>query len=100
MSIPYIFSIATKAKCKSVFCPQICAKPFRNIFFSIATKTKCESESFGLRYVPSLGFKIHQENKKEEQPANWTRINLGIVFVISIGTVLYCIVLYWPIGPG
>ena len=30
-----------------------------------------------LRYVPSLGFKIHQENKKKNHPANWTRINLG-----------------------
>jgi vitellogenic carboxypeptidase-like protein len=34
-------------------------------------------ESYGGKYVPSLGFKIHQENKKEDQPANWTRINLA-----------------------
>ena len=35
-------------------------------------------ESYAGKYVPSLAYKIHQENRKrEERPRNWVRINLG-----------------------
>ena len=36
-------------------------------------------ESYAGKYVPSLAYKIHQENRKrKERPQDWVRINLGI----------------------
>ena len=40
-------------------------------------------ESYAGKYVPSLAYRIHQENSAgwEHRPPNWVRINLGIVLL-------------------
>lgn len=50
--------------------------------------------------MPSLGFKIHEENKKDDQPANWTRINLGIFKIFNIFQISHLKICSAGIGMG